>query len=57
VLNITGLYDKLEIVSITGQVLATVYNQSTVDVVQLIKGVYLVRIQSNEQSAIFKVIK
>ena len=56
-LFITGLYDKLEIFSISGQVLATVYNQPTVDVTHLTKGIYFVTILSNGQTSTFKIVK
>jgi len=56
-LYITGVYDKLEIYSISGQVLATVYNQPTVDVTHLTKGIYFVSILSNGQTSTFKILK
>jgi len=56
-LYVTGTYDKLEIISISGQILATAYSQSSVDVSHLAKGVYFVRIQSNGQITTLKVVK
>ena len=56
-LFVTGMYDKLEICSISGQILTTVYNQSTIDVNHLTKGIYFVKIQCNGQICTFKVVK
>jgi len=56
-LYVTGMYDKLEVISISGQVLTTVYNQPSVDVSRLAKGIYFVKIQSNGQTTTFKVVK
>jgi len=56
-LYVTGVYDKLEIISIAGQVLTTVYNQPTVDVNHLAKGIYFVKIQTNGQINTFKIVK
>ncbi|MCL2291058.1 MAG: Omp28-related outer membrane protein [Bacteroidetes bacterium] len=56
-LYVTGAYDKLEIISIAGQVLATAYNQPSVDVSRLAKGIYFVKIQTNGQINTFKVVK
>jgi hypothetical protein len=56
-LFITGAYDKFEIFSISGQVLATVFNQPAVDVSNLSKGIYIVKIQTNGQTTTFKVVK
>jgi len=56
-LFITGTYDKLELFSITGQTLATVYNQPTIDVNNLAKGIYFVQILSNGQVCTFKIVK
>jgi len=56
-LIITGLYDNLEIFSISGQLLLNAINQPSVDVTQLSKGVYFVKIQVNGQECTFKVIK
>jgi len=56
-LFVKGSYDKLEIFSISGQILTTSYNQSAIDVSHLTKGFYFVKIQTNGQICIFKVIK
>jgi hypothetical protein len=56
-LFVTGMYDKLEIFSTSGQLLTTVFNQSNIDVNHLAKGVYFVKIQSNGQTCVFKVLK
>jgi hypothetical protein len=56
-LFITGIYDKLEIFSISGQVITTVRNQPVLDVSHLAKGTYIVKIQANGQVATFKVVK
>jgi len=56
-LLITGVYDKLEIISITGQLLATVFNQPVIDVKHLPKGIYFVKIETNAQNATFKIVK
>jgi len=56
-LLVTGMYDKLEIVSISGQILITTYNQPVIDVNGLAKGFYLVKIQTNGQVRTFKVVK
>jgi len=56
-LFVTGRYDKLEIISLTGQILTTAHNQPVVDVNHLAKGIYFVKIQANEQTCTFKVIK
>jgi len=56
-LIITGLYDNLEIFSMSGQVLLNAINQPSVDVAHLSKGVYFVKIQTNGQECTFKVIK
>ena len=54
---VIGTYDKLEIFSIAGQLLTTAYNQPVIDVDNLIKGIYFVKIQTNGQVCTFKVIK
>ena len=56
-LYVTGMYEKLEIISITGQVLATAHNEPTVEVSHLAKGIYFVKIQSNGKTGTFKVVK
>jgi len=56
-LFVTGTYDKLEIISITGQVVSTAFGQPNLDVSHLLKGIYLVKIQSNGRTSAFKVIK
>jgi hypothetical protein len=57
-LFVTGLYDKLEIISITGQVVTTVNNyKPSVDVTLLAKGFYFVKIYTNNNATIFKIIK
>jgi hypothetical protein len=56
-LYITGMYDKLEIFSISGQLLTTAYSQPTIDVNSLAKGIYFIKIQSNSQICTFKIIK
>jgi hypothetical protein len=56
-LFVTGVYDKLEIISISGQVLTTIFNQPTVDVTHLAKGLYFIKIQSNNQTRTFKIVK
>jgi hypothetical protein len=56
-LFVTGEYDKLDIFSISGQLLATAYNQPSVDVNHLAKGVYVVKIETNGQIATFNVMK
>ena len=56
-LFVTGTYDKLELYSMTGQILLSSYNQPIVDVNHLTKGIYFVKIQSNGQTCTFKVIK
>ena len=56
-LVVTGRYDKLEIISLTGQILTTVHNQPVVDVSSLAKGVYFVKIQTNGETCVFKVVK
>jgi len=56
-LYITGSYDKLEIISISGQILATVYNQPNIDVSRFAKGIYFVKVQASGQSCTFKVVK
>ena len=55
-LYVTGMYDKLEIISITGQTLSTIYNEPAVDVSHLAKGIYFVKIHANGQIGTFKVI-
>ena len=54
---VTGTYDKLEIFSIAGQILATAFNQPVVDLNNLTKGIYFVKIQTNGQVCTFKIIK
>jgi hypothetical protein len=56
-LFITGLYEKLEIFSLSGQLLVTAYNQPSVDVNHLAKGIYFVKIQSNGNVTTHKVVK
>jgi hypothetical protein len=56
-LFVTGMYDKLEIFSISGQILTTEYNQSSIDVNNLAKGIYFVKIQTNGQICTFKIVK
>jgi hypothetical protein len=56
-LFVTGEYDKLEIFSLSGQLITTTYNQPSVDVNHLANGVYFVEIESNGQTATFKVVK
>ncbi|MDR2971302.1 MAG: Omp28-related outer membrane protein [Bacteroidales bacterium] len=56
-LFISGVYEKLEIISISGQIVASANNQPIVDVNHLSKGIYFVKIQSNNQSITFKIIK
>ena len=57
VLFITGMYDKLEIFSVSGQILTTVHNQKSVNVSHFSKGIYFVKIQANGQTCTFKVVK
>jgi len=56
-LFVTGTYDRLEIISVTGQLLSTAHNQSPVDVSLLPKGIYFVKILTNGQTYTFKVVK
>jgi hypothetical protein len=56
-LFITGEYDRLDIFSLSGQLISTAYNQSSIDVSQLAKGVYIVKIETNGQTATFNVVK
>jgi hypothetical protein len=56
-LFVKGMYDKLEIFSVSGQLITAAQNQPTVDVSNLVKGVYIVKIQSNGQTCTFKVVK
>jgi len=56
-LFITGQYDKLEIFSISGQTISTAFNQPSVDVKHLSKGIYFVKIASNGQVCTFKIVK
>ena len=56
-LFIKGIYDKLEIFSVTGQIVATAYNQPTVNVSHLAKGIYIVKMLSNGQTCTVKVVK
>ena len=56
-LYVIGVYDKLEIFSISGQLLLFVLNQPSVDVAHLSEGIYFVKIQANGQECTFKVIK
>ena len=56
-LLVTGMYDKLEIISLTGQTLATFYNQPILDVSHLPKGIFFAKIQINGQTATFKLVK
>ena len=56
-LFVTGTYDKLEIYSIAGQILTTAYKQPAIDVNNLAKGIYFVKIQTNGQTCTFKVVK
>jgi len=43
-LFITGMYDKLEIFSISGQLITTEYNNPEIEVTHLLKGFYVVKI-------------
>jgi hypothetical protein len=54
---VTGMYDKLEIFSISGQILSTACNQPLIDVTHLTTGIYFVKIQTNGQTCTFKVVK
>ena len=56
-LYVTGIYDKLEIISVSGQVLATAHGKPSIDVNHLAKGIYFVKIQVNGQTSTFKVVK
>lgn len=57
-LFVTGLYDKLEIISVTGQVITTINNyQPSVNVNHLAKGFYLAKVYTNGTAATFKIIK
>jgi len=56
-LMVTGIYDKLEIFSLSGQILTTAYHQPFINVTHLAKGIYFVKIQSNGQICTFKVVK
>ncbi|MDR2971301.1 MAG: Omp28-related outer membrane protein [Bacteroidales bacterium] len=56
-LFINGIYEKLEIISISGQIVSTAYNQPVVDVHSLAKGFYFIKIQTNGQTCTFKVVK
>ena len=57
ILFIKGQYDNLEVFSITGQIVATAFNQPSVDVKHLSKGTYFVKISSNGQTGTFKIVK
>jgi len=56
-LYVTGMYDKLEIFSTSGQLLTTAFSEPSIDVSRLARGVYFVKIQSNGQVTTFKVVK
>jgi hypothetical protein len=56
-LFVTGMYDHLEIFDIAGRIFAVAQNQPTVDVSRLAQGIYFVKIESNGQTATFKVVK
>jgi hypothetical protein len=57
-LFVTGLYNKLEIVTVSGQVVSVMDNyQPSIDVSHLAKGVYFVKIYTNGASGNFKIVK
>jgi len=56
-LFIKGIYDKLEMFSVSGQLLMNVFNKPTIDVAHLSKGIYFVKIHANGQVCTFKVVK
>jgi hypothetical protein len=56
-LFITGMYDKVEITSITGQLITTAYNKPDIDVSHLAKGIYFAKIYTNGQTVTFKIVK
>ena len=56
-LYITGTYEELQIISISGQILYTTSNTQVIDVSNLARGVYLVKIQVNGIFKVFKIVK
>ena len=56
-LFVKGTYEKLEIFSVSGQIVTTAYNQPIVDVSHLAKGIYVVKILSDGKTCSFKIIK
>jgi hypothetical protein len=56
-LFITGMYEMLEIFSSSGQILYTANGQPSVDVTNLSKGIYFVKIHSNGQICTYKIVK
>lgn len=60
VLHVTSEYGNIEqvdVVSISGAKVLTVYNQSTIDMSALQKGMYLIMVKVNGETAIKKVFK
>ena len=56
-LYITGTYNQLQIITITGQVMVTSYGASSIDVNNLAKGIYIVKVQTSSHIYSFKVVK
>jgi len=56
-LLINGVYDKLEMFSVSGQLIINAINKPSIDVAHLSKGIYFVKIESNGQICTFKVVK
>jgi len=56
-LFITGNYDKLEIISTTGQIITTVFGEPTIDISFLAKGIYFAKFYLNGQTGTSKFVK
>jgi hypothetical protein len=58
ILYVSGLYDKLEIVAVSGQIVSVIGTyRPSIDVRFLTKGIYFVKIYVNELNAVFKIVK
>lgn len=57
ILYVNGEYQSVELVDITGKAIAQYRNQSGIDVSNLAKGIYLIKIETDNGSVVKKIVK